>query len=130
MAKGPKIAPIVAQNRVLAPLFSAICQRRTAHDMHKMERIIAPVMMLILLLIQFVFFFYYPLTTPLTVHIPVWGRDNPETCPAMISGPNNRSDIHQYTRFQVSQLTFLPVPPDLHEGVDRKSDAWSNDIWL
>jgi hypothetical protein len=48
MANGPKTAPITAQNLVLAPLLSAINQRRYAHDMHIMEMIIKPAIMLIL----------------------------------------------------------------------------------
>ena len=48
MANGPKTAPITAQNLVLAPLLSAIYQRRYAHDMHIMEMIIKPAKMLIL----------------------------------------------------------------------------------
>ena len=53
MANGPKTAPITAQNLVLAPLLSAINQRRYAHDMHIMEMIIKPAIMLILPLTDF-----------------------------------------------------------------------------
>jgi len=49
MANGPKTAPIIAQNFVLAPLLSAINQRRNAHDIHKMDMTIAPVITLKLL---------------------------------------------------------------------------------
>ncbi len=43
MANGPKTAPMMAQNRVFAPLLSAIYQRRNAHDMLSIEVIIKPV---------------------------------------------------------------------------------------
>jgi len=42
MAKGPKIAPITAQNNVFAPLLSAIDQRKNAHAIHMKEIIIKP----------------------------------------------------------------------------------------
>jgi len=49
MANGPKIAPIIAQNFVFAPLLSAIFQRRNAHAMHIIDAIIMPVILLYLL---------------------------------------------------------------------------------
>jgi hypothetical protein len=49
MANGPNKAPIIAQNLVLAPLLSAMSQRIIAQDIHKMDRIIAPVITLKLL---------------------------------------------------------------------------------
>jgi hypothetical protein len=42
MANGPNTAPITAQNRVFAPLLSAIDQSRIAHDMHIIEIMIKP----------------------------------------------------------------------------------------
>lgn len=48
MANGPKTAPIIAQNLVLAPLLSAIFQRRNAHAMQMMEMMIIPVMICLL----------------------------------------------------------------------------------
>jgi hypothetical protein len=42
MANGPNTAPIKAQRKVFAPLFSAINQSRIAHDIHIMEIIIKP----------------------------------------------------------------------------------------
>jgi hypothetical protein len=42
MAKGPKTAPITAQNNVFAPLLSAINQSKNAHAIHMMEIIIKP----------------------------------------------------------------------------------------
>jgi len=38
-ASGPKMAPIVAQNSVFAPLFLAIDQSKTAHAIHIKEMI-------------------------------------------------------------------------------------------
>jgi hypothetical protein len=48
MAKGPKTAPIIAQNCVFAPLLSAINQRRNAHDVHIIEMINKLAILLIL----------------------------------------------------------------------------------
>ena len=45
MAKGPKTAPITAQNKVFAPLLSAIDQSRIAHNIHIIEIIITPVIL-------------------------------------------------------------------------------------
>ncbi len=55
MANGPKTAPIMAQNLVFAPLLSAICQRRNAHDMHIIEMIIIPVILQFLLCLAYNF---------------------------------------------------------------------------
>lgn len=46
MAIGPKKAPMIVQNRVLAPLFSAICQRMIADRTHTMEMTTAPTIVL------------------------------------------------------------------------------------
>ena len=45
IANGPNKAPIKAQIKVLAPLLSAIFQRRMAHDIVIMEMIIKPTTM-------------------------------------------------------------------------------------
>jgi hypothetical protein len=37
MAKGPKMAPMIAQSFVFAPLLWAICQSKNAQDIHKTE---------------------------------------------------------------------------------------------
>jgi hypothetical protein len=43
MASGPKRAPMMAQNKVFAPLLSAMHHSRYAHPMLMMERTVAPI---------------------------------------------------------------------------------------
>jgi len=64
MANGPKMAPIIAQKKVFAPLLSAIFQRRNAHDMVIIEMRIIPVM------IQFLLCFAYNSQTTDTLRVP------------------------------------------------------------
>jgi hypothetical protein len=52
MANGPKTAPIIAQNFVLAPRLFAICQRRNAHPIHIMEMVIIPIILYCLLVVS------------------------------------------------------------------------------
>lgn len=70
MANGPKTAPIITQNLVLAPRLSAICQRRYAHDMHMMEMIIIPVIIYFLLCIFQIGYLQIEIN-PRTIHIAI-----------------------------------------------------------
>ena len=46
---------------------------------------------------------------------PVWGKENPDSYLQPPFAPNNRYDIHRYTRVRVSHLKTLPVLPVLPE---------------